>query len=308
MQDKNFTTSIEVDHSLNEVFKAVNEVRAWWSESIDGKTDQLNSEFLYHYQDVHISKMKIVEFVQDKKVVWLVLNNHFSFTKDKSEWVNTKIIFDISAKNGKTKVAFTHEGLVPQYECYKICNDAWTGYIQGSLKSLIETGKGKPNTKEEDLNAELIEKWGLPSNAEVGHPNFTKTFTTTKSPSDVFGIIKDVRKWWVGLFGEEIEGSSTKLNDEFTFKAGEGMHYTKHKVIELVPDKRIVWLVTESNLSFAKKVDEWTNTKMCFEISVKDNKTHVSFAHQGLIPKLECYNNCSAAWSQYLDILAKKLK
>ncbi len=42
------------------------------------------------------------------------------------------------------------------------CNDAWTSYIQGSLHSLITTGKGKPNPKEGGLNAELVEKWGLP--------------------------------------------------------------------------------------------------------------------------------------------------
>jgi hypothetical protein len=57
---------------------------------------------------------------------------------------------------------FTHEGLVPEHECYSVCQDAWTSYIQGSLKSLITTGKGKPNAKAGGLNAELVEKWGLP--------------------------------------------------------------------------------------------------------------------------------------------------
>jgi len=80
---------------------------------------------------------------------------------DKSEWVGTKIIFEKSKKDDKTQLRFTHEGLVPEYECYQICYDGWTSYIQGSLKNLITTGKGKPNTKEEGLNTELIEKWNL---------------------------------------------------------------------------------------------------------------------------------------------------
>jgi hypothetical protein len=42
---------------------------------------------------------------------------------------------------------FTHIGLVPEYECYEACNQGWTHYIQNSLKSLIETGKGLPNAK-----------------------------------------------------------------------------------------------------------------------------------------------------------------
>ena len=162
MNNKNFTTTILVGQSPDEVFNAINNVSGWWSENIEGNTDKLNAEFLYYYKDVHISKMKIVEFVPGKKVVWLVLDNQFNFTKDKSEWKGNKIIFDISENDGQTQLQFTQEGLVPEYECYNICHDAWTSYIQGSLKNLITNGKGNPNPKEGGLNAELIEKWGLP--------------------------------------------------------------------------------------------------------------------------------------------------
>lgn len=163
MENKNFTTTIMVDKSQKEVFNAINNVRGWWSENIEGNTDELNSEFLYHYKDVHISKMKIVEFIPDKKVVWLILENQFNFTKDKNEWKGNKIIFEISEKDNHTQLQFTQVGLTPDYECYNVCHDAWTSYIQNSLKDLITTGKGKPNTKEDDsLNTELIEKWGLP--------------------------------------------------------------------------------------------------------------------------------------------------
>ena len=42
----------------------------------------------------------------------------------------------------------THQGLVPEYECFEICRDAWTSYIQNSLRNLIVTGKGQPNGKD----------------------------------------------------------------------------------------------------------------------------------------------------------------
>ena len=162
MNNSDFTTTFVVDQSANEVFNAINNVRGWWSENVEGNTDKPGAEFLYYYKDVHISKMKIVEFIPDKKVVWQVLENHFNFTQDKTEWKGTRIIFDISEKEGKTELHFTHAGLVPEYECYDVCKDAWTSYIQGSLQSLITTGQGKPNPKEGGLNAELIEKWNLP--------------------------------------------------------------------------------------------------------------------------------------------------
>jgi len=163
MEHKNFTTSITVDKNISGTFNAIKNFRAWWSAEIEGKTDQLNETFFYHYKDVHLCKIKLIETVADKKLVYQVIANQFNFTKDKTEWVNTRLVFDLTTEGHKTIVVFTHEGLVPEYECYNICRDAWTSYIQGSLKNFIETGKGKPNGKEGGLNAELVEKWGLPN-------------------------------------------------------------------------------------------------------------------------------------------------
>src|SRR5262245_41193272 len=113
MDKQDFTTTILVNNTRKEVFDAVNNVRGWWSEEIEGSTEKLNDEFNYHYKDVHRAKMKLIEVVPDKKVVWHVLDNYFSFTKDKSEWKDTKIIFEISEKGNQTQLHFTHLGLVP---------------------------------------------------------------------------------------------------------------------------------------------------------------------------------------------------
>ncbi|MEO6188965.1 MAG: SnoaL-like domain-containing protein [Ginsengibacter sp.] len=148
MQNQNFTAIILVDQTPEEVFNAINDVRGWWSEEIEGDTKKLNDEFTYHYQDVHHCKMKIIESVRGKKVVWLCTDNYFSFTKDKSEWIGTKIIFEIAKENNRTSLCFTHEGLVPEYECYNACVNGWTQYITQSLPALLANGKGQPNSKE----------------------------------------------------------------------------------------------------------------------------------------------------------------
>jgi len=92
--------------------------------------------------------MKLIEVIPDKKAVWLVVDNYFDFTQDKSEWKGTKIVFEVSEKDDKTEIRFTHQGLVPEYECFHVCSNAWGSYINGSLRSLITTGKGHPNQKE----------------------------------------------------------------------------------------------------------------------------------------------------------------
>lgn len=161
MKNRDFTTTLLVSKTPVEVFNAINNVRAWWSEDIEGSTDKLNDVFNYRYQDVHQSKIKLVEVVPGKKVVWLVMENHFSFTADKNEWTGTRISFEISEKDGKTQLRFTHIGLVPEYECYEVCEEAWTNYINTSLHNLIVTGEGQPNPKEGGFNAAIVEKKGL---------------------------------------------------------------------------------------------------------------------------------------------------
>ena len=146
MSTPGFSTSLSVDESPKQVFDAITNVRGWWSEGLEGNSEKLNDEFIYRYGNVHLSKMKLVEVIPEKRVVWQVLENYFNFTKDEHEWVGTRVIFDISRQGDKTQLQFTHEGLVPEYECYSACVNGWTQYITQSLYSLITTGMGKPNS------------------------------------------------------------------------------------------------------------------------------------------------------------------
>jgi hypothetical protein len=143
MKNSDFTTTIQVSQSPMEAFKAINNVSAWWQGEIKGDSTKLNDEFSYRMEDIHFSKQKVVEIIPNKKVVWLITESKLNFARDKSEWTGTKVVFEISEKNSKTLVRFTHSGLVPKFECYGDCSNAWTELIQKSLHSLITTGKGK---------------------------------------------------------------------------------------------------------------------------------------------------------------------
>jgi hypothetical protein len=148
MKTKDYTTSFPVDQSPEEVFDAINNVRGWWSEEIEGETDRLGGEFRFHHKDLHRSTQKITEFVPGRKVVWHVAGGRINFVKDTTEWDGTDIVFDIVRKGDKTELRFTHVGLTPTIECYGGCSGAWGFYVNESLQSLIATGRGDPARKE----------------------------------------------------------------------------------------------------------------------------------------------------------------
>lgn len=145
MKASDFTTTLMVDQTPKEVFNAINNVRGWWLNNIEGRTDKLNEEFKF-YEDGRLEfHFRIIELIPYEKVVWLVLDQNFKVSEDKHEWRDTTVIFEISKKGSQTQLRFTHQGLTPQLECYETCQNSWTKYIQISLFNFIKKGEGQPN-------------------------------------------------------------------------------------------------------------------------------------------------------------------
>ncbi|WP_428659377.1 SRPBCC family protein [Runella sp.] len=144
MNNQDFTTVFLVDQTPEEVFKSINRVSAWWTDDLEGNSQHVNDEFTVHFGEIHVSTQKVVEVIPDKKVVWLVTDSNLNFIKDKQEWTNTKISFDISTHDNKTQLHFTHFGLNPEVECYNSCSKGWDYYLKGSLFKLLTEGKGTP--------------------------------------------------------------------------------------------------------------------------------------------------------------------
>ena len=288
----NYTTTFMVNQTPEEAFAAINNVRGWWSEEVEGDTNKLGAEFKYHYKDVHSATFKITEFVSGKKVVWHVLDNHFNFTQDQNEWIDNDMVFEIAKKGDKTEVHFTQVGLVPDYECYDVCSNAWGSYISRSLRDLISTGKGQPNPIEEVVTKAQ----------EMSQQNYSTTFTVNQTPEEVFAAINNVRGWW----SDSIVGSADKPGAEFEARF-EDIHRSVQRITEFVPGQKIVWHVLDSNLSYLKDKTEWNGTDIVFEITRKDDKTELRFTHLGLVPAIECYGSCSNAWGFYVNVSLRSL-
>jgi len=140
MTKPSFTTTIEVVQSPEQVFAAVVDVRSWWFGDIEGSSDHLGDEFTYTVPGIHWNAMRVTELVHGEKVAWLVTDSRLEFTQVKDEWTGTTITFDIDPVDGGTRLRFTHAGLVPDYQCFTDCSNAWGSFVHGSLKTRIAAG------------------------------------------------------------------------------------------------------------------------------------------------------------------------
>lgn len=127
------------------VFNAITkEIDKWWTES-SNKTFQLGDQLIVQFENSTSWTMKVVEFSPNHSIAWYVTNaNHDIENISKiDEWKGTTIKWRIEESKKGSKILFFHIGLIPGFDCYKICEVGWN-YFLGSLKNYLDTGKGSP--------------------------------------------------------------------------------------------------------------------------------------------------------------------
>jgi len=140
--NQSFTVTLELVSSPQRVFECLLDVSKWWGgKDLVGSTSRLNDEFTITHGDAHYSKQRMIEFIPDRKVVWLITESRLGWLeRDKHEWTNTSLVFEISPTEHFTTLHFTHEGLVPDQECYPLCSDGWALVIKDYLFTFITEG------------------------------------------------------------------------------------------------------------------------------------------------------------------------
>ena len=133
------------------------------------------------------------------------------------------------------------------------------------------------------------------------NPNYETSFLVDQTPQQAYDAINNVRGWWSG----EIDGPTEELGGEFTYRYKD-VHYSKQRITELAPGKRVVWRVLDAYLNFVEDKNEWNGTEIHFDIAERDGKTEVRFTHVGLAQH-ECFNVCSDAWGFYIKDSLRKL-
>lgn len=145
MKNENYSCSYNVHATPEKIFNSIYNVQGWWAADVKGSTNKFNDVFTVRFGKTY-SNFKIVEFISCKKMVWLVTDSYLPLFKNQSEWLHSKIVWEIEAYDDSSKLIMTHAGLTPACECFVDCNKGWNFYVGESLKKLITANKGMPGT------------------------------------------------------------------------------------------------------------------------------------------------------------------
>lgn len=131
--------------------------------------------------------------------------------------------------------------------------------------------------------------------------DFTASISARITAKEATDRISRVPDWWTKGF----TGLARKAGDTFTVRFGDT--FVDFLVAEVIPEKRIVWQVTDCNLHFISNKKEWNNTKVVWEVSPEHDSTRVRMTHVGLVPTHQCYENCEEGWKFYVGKSLLKL-
>jgi hypothetical protein len=126
--------------------------------------------------------------------------------------------------------------------------------------------------------------------------DFTSSISAKISANEAIKKISNVPEWW----GITFTGNSEKQNEKFTVKMGADSFFN-FTVAELIPGKRVIWLVTDCNMPWYSDKKEWANTKLIFDLAENGGVTELNFTHEGLTPDVECYKDCEPGWTHWIQ-------
>ncbi len=127
------------------------------------------------------------------------------------------------------------------------------------------------------------------------------SFETGAAPGEAFDYITNVGEWWTKSF----KGGAGRIGDVFSVTFGAtSVDFT---VVESVPPGRLVWEVTDCHLDWLKDKKEWKGTRVVWEVSEKGKTVIIGMTHKGLVPGMECYQDCEKGWNEHVGESLPKL-
>jgi len=125
--------------------------------------------------------------------------------------------------------------------------------------------------------------------------NYHCTITVPVTPAEALEKISRVGEWWAVNF----KGNANDLQSRFT------VHFARTtwslmEIAEVDPGRRIVWKVVDCFLPIFKDPYLWKDNRITWDLAKDGARTQITMTHVGLVPGVECYEDCRKGWNFYV--------
>ncbi|MEM7297676.1 MAG: hypothetical protein AAF391_05355 [Bacteroidota bacterium] len=136
-----FKTSIEINRPDEIVFRAISKRLGFWWGKQDQLIDQVGVVFTVSWNEPWY-QFKVIRYIENQEMVWECMdaNQIIDGLDDvQKEWVGTKIHWRIiNIGKNRTLLEFEHEGLAPEFICFRFCSDSWNHFLNESLVAYLK--------------------------------------------------------------------------------------------------------------------------------------------------------------------------
>lgn len=122
--------------------------------------------------------------------------------------------------------------------------------------------------------------------------NYSQEINVSSNAKQTFYALTEYLHLWWG----KTSHSSFKKDGQFTITFENGYWWT-FKIIAYKPSTKLSWLCTDGQPEFNR---EWIGNTLHWRIKENSDSTTISFLHEGLTPKSDCYDICAPTWDRFI--------
>jgi uncharacterized protein YndB with AHSA1/START domain len=120
-------------------------IRHWWTSGAEGDSEE-GGTIRVTFREDHWTELLLEALDPGREVRWRCTAQQEDGFGQPDEWVGTTMSFLLEPAGGdRTRLRFVHHGL-RALDCVDMCTGGWNFYVGQSLRRLVETGQGLPDT------------------------------------------------------------------------------------------------------------------------------------------------------------------
>ena len=133
-----------------------------------------------------------------------------------------------------------------------------------------------------------------------GIADYAKTLDVKAEPDQVYhALTQEMGRWW----SFDVDGSTGEIGKTIRVNFPPNKSYWTFEASKLSKGQLVELTCVDAYHIFTGQPEgaeqEWLGTRLSWDLSPLGSGTRIRFEHQGLTPRLHCFDICQAGWDHF---------